>query len=244
MIIQKEEFIKKRRTRIEIVEERILNAEKILEQVKEEFREEDEKELYKLHNILSDLREMKLNILKIEAEEKLNLDKKVNELKGNSLLILNNAKVEIMNENEKMKSIKTDDEDYIRKLEKELMLKNLELELVKTQEDKLLEVNSSLGDEIRILKSKAYGYDIAKKYEYYINKVNNEKTYINSIDPNRNKTIENDKLAISLWEKQFAKNLKNPTKLDDISKHNLLWIGNSSSNAQKLIYDIESLSKK
>ena len=74
----------------------------------------------------------------------------------------------------------------------------------------------------------------------YQNKLNNEKTYNSNIDPNRNKTIENENLAFSLWEKQYSQNIKHPTKLDEISKTNGLWIGNSASNIEKFLHEVNS----
>lgn len=239
-----EEFIKTRRTRLELLEERISRAEKLIEDLKLEFKEEDVKEMNKLQNILLDLRDMKHNLLKVEAEDNINLAQKIKQLTENSLLILNNHKVEIANENEKLKLEKEKNNDYIRKLEQDIIKKNFEMESAKKKENQLNEINSSLEENLRIFKSKAYGYDIAKKFEIYQNKLNNEKFNKMNIDPNKNKNIEDEYLAFSLWEKQYNKNISYPTKLDDIARHNGLWIGNSQSNVEKLLYEIDSSNKR
>ena len=240
MITDNYEFIQQRRTRIEILEEKISNAENMIEELKADFKEEDVFEMKRIQRILSELRDMKKNIIQIEEQDRMNVDSKIIELKDNSLLIINNNKVEIMNENEKLKFIKKENEDSTRILEQDLVKKNLQIELAKKKENELLEQNSILEDQIRVLKSKAYGYDIAKKFEIYQNKIHNERAYNNTIDPNRNKSIENENLAYSIWEKQYSQNIKHPTKLDEIAKTNGLWIENSASNIERFLYEVNS----
>jgi hypothetical protein len=103
-----------------------------------------------------------------------------------------------------------------------------------------METNSVLKNKVDDYKSKAYGYDISKKFEIHQNKLNNEKKANNQIDPNRNKAIEDNVLAYNLWEKQNIASQRNPSKLEDLTRQNQLWIGNSSNNIEKLVYDINS----
>ena len=53
---------------------------------------------------------------------------------------------------------------------------------------------SAYEDQIRILKSKVFGYDIAKKYEYY--------KQHESTNNNQNAHLQDDNLAFSMWEKE------------------------------------------
>jgi hypothetical protein len=246
MITNKDDLynIKKRKTRLEALEERIISAEKLIAELNEELQEEGIHEIEKLEKTLQELKEIKQNIIETEEKDQHHVEKELNKISHESLLILNNEKVKIINENEKLKHTHKEREDYIKKLEDEIHRKNLEIEIRKKKESELLETNAVLEDNVKVLKSKAYGYDISKKFEIYQNKIHNEKKVHNQVDPNRNKPIEDDNLAYNLWERESGRNLRMPSKLEDLSKQKQLWIGNSTSNIEKFIYDLDASQKQ
>lgn len=244
MLTNKEDFTKKRKTRLESLEERILTAEKLIEELNKELKDEELNEIAKLVKTLNELREMKQKIIDSEKNDRENIDEEVKRLTSEGLLLINMDKVRIMNENEAMKKNKIQREDYIKKLEEQIMMKNLAIELAKQKENELIEHNSILEDKVKSLKSKAYGYDIAKKFEIHQNKINNDKKLNNQIDPNRHKAVEDDNLAYNLWERENNNHLRNPSKLEDLTKQKQLWIGNSASNIEKLMFDINAKSMK
>jgi hypothetical protein len=234
MITNKEDFTKKRKTRLEALEERILNAEKLIEELNKELKEEGKKELTKFEQTLNELRDMKNTILEEQEKSKMNLDSAEKEVLNESMLLINTDKVRIENKNEELLKEKKELTEYIKRLHAEIMKKDLEIQIKKKQENDLLEQNAEQEDKIRVLRSKAYGYDIAKKFEIHQNKLKNEN------EKKAHKLIEDEKLAYNFWERENMMQMKNPTKLDDLSKNKQLWINNPTSNIEKLMYDIDT----
>jgi hypothetical protein len=237
MITNKEDFQKHRKTRVELLEERIINAQKLIDEINNELKKEDEPEISRLEKILNEVREMKNSIIQQDQVNRNEINSELEKINKDSLLILNNEKMRIVFQNEKLEKEKKDNQNYIKKLEEELMHRKLEIELYKKKENDLLEQASILDDKLKILRSKAYGYDIAKKFEVHQNKINSEKS--NIIDPNRNKTIEDEVLAFNFWERENLHPIKN-SKLEDLTKQKGMWIGNPGANIEKFIYDTDS----
>jgi chromosome segregation ATPase len=243
MITNKDDFTKKRKTRIEILEERIIAAQNMINELNQELKEEGVKEISKLESVLNDLRLMKEKLIEKEKLDNEILDEELRKMNNDSLLIINNEKVRVVMESEKLKSEKKEKDDQIKKLQEEILKLNLSLKNYKNKEDKLNEDNAVLQEKFKNLESKAYGYDIAKKFEMHQNKLNTQKRYPNIIDPNKYRAIEDDHLANNFWEREKLTSNKSPSKLDDLAKQKGLWIGNSSSNIEKLMNDV-NISKR
>jgi hypothetical protein len=186
---------------------------------------------------------MKENIIKKENIDNQILDTELRKINNDSLLLINNEKVRVLTQNEKLKFEKKEKNDQIKKLQDEILKLNLSLKIYKLKEDKLNEDNALLQEKFKNLESKAFGYDIAKKFEIHQNKLNTQKKYPNLVDPNKYRAIEDDQLANNFWEREKLTLNKSPSKLDDMAKQKGLWIGNSSSNIDKLMNDV-NISKK
>ena len=244
MITNKDDFTKKRKTRVEVLEERIINAELIIEELNKDLKEEGVKEISKIESVLNELREMKKKIIQIETEDNMIIEQQLLQINEESLLIINKDKIRVVDENEQLKKNKIEQDEFIRKLQEEMLSMKLSLNITRNKENELNEQNSILEEKLKKLKSEAYGFDIAKKFEMHQNKKNNEKKYLGHIDPNRNKAIEDNHLAYNLWERENITNPKYPSKLEDLTKQKGLWIGNSASSIDKLMYDIDYSEKK
>lgn len=243
MITNKDDFTQKRKTRLEILEERILAAQKLINELNQELKLEGVKEISKLESVLNDLRSMKENIIKKENLDNQILDTELRKINNDSLLLINNEKVRVLTQNEKLKFEKKEKNDQIKKLQDEILKLNLSLKIYKLKEDKLNEDNALLQEKFKNLESKAFGYDIAKKFEIHQNKLNTQKKYPNLVDPNKYRAIEDNQLANNFWEREKLNLNNSPSKLDDMAKQKGLWIGNSSSNIEKLMNDV-NISKK
>lgn len=243
MITNKDDFTQKRKTRLEILEERILAAQKLINELNQELKLEGVKEISKLESVLNDLRSMKENIIKKENLDNQILDTELRKINNDSLLLINNEKVRVLTQNEKLKFEKKEKNDQIKKLQDEILKLNLSLKIYKLKEDKLNEDNALLQEKFKNLESKAFGYDIAKKFEIHQNKLNTQKKYPNLVDPNKYRAIEDNQLANNFWEREKLTLNNSPSKLDDMAKQKGLWIGNSSSNIEKLMNDV-NISKK
>jgi hypothetical protein len=108
------------------------------------------------------------------------------------------------------------------------------MENLKKNQNENMVVISTLEDQIRILKSKVFGFDIAKKYEFYKDHTNNRNNPISN--------IRDENLAYAMWEKENYNN-KNVNKLEKIEDEKNLWIRDSKNNIDKLIKDVNSANK-
>ena len=81
-----------------------------------------------------------------------------------------------------------------KKLENEIVNQRISLEEIKKAENEHLLKISAYEDQIRILKSKVFGYDISKKYEFFKEQQNS--------NSNQNAHIQDENLAFSMWEKE------------------------------------------
>ena len=171
-----------------------------------------------------------LNKLKNNNIESSQIQSEVSKLPQESLIQLSFSKVSIKKEYEKSKKNSTEKDEYIKKLEDEVLKGRIDMEKIKKNESENMPKISTLEDQIRILKSKVFGYDIGKKYEYY-------KDHQNLNHPISN--IQDDKLAFSMWEKENY-NPRIPNKLNQMENEKDMWINHSQNNIDKLIKDVNN----
>lgn len=228
MITNKDEFANKPRfTRVERLEERIQKADILLKSLKNDMDKEGLQESSQIESILNEMKTIKQNLINQLKEEENQINKVINETNENSLLIINNEKIKLevlLNKNEdKLK----DKSNYIKKLEEEIRNQKLMIEQLNSKNNKLHETNSKQHETIELLKSKAFGYDIAKKFEIYKNKEGN---VLQSSNRNMN---EDPKLGYEIWERENVYD-KVSGKLNDLTKEKQLWIGNLENNLDKI----------
>ena len=178
--------------------------------------------------IINEITNLKTNS-NINEEE---LNKEVSSLPNRSLIELALSKTKLNKKQEKLLKNDEDKNSYIKRLENEVVNQRLSLENLKKSEGENLLKISTLEDQIRILKSKVFGYDISKKYEYY-------KEHEQKSGPSAQ--IQDENLAYSMWEKENYAEKKNPTKLNKLENEKQMWIGNSQNNIDKLVHDVNVL---
>ena len=179
----------------------------------------------RLQFIINELNKLKTNS-NIDENE---LDKEVDLLPKRALIEMSLSKAKLVNQEEIKKQSEIEKEEYIKKLENEIVNQRLSLEkLTKADGEHLLQI-STLQDQIRILKSKTFGYDIAKKYEYY-------KDHETANGPSAH--IQDENLAYSMWEKENFAERKAPTKLNKLENEKQMWIRNPQNNINKLENDV------
>jgi chromosome segregation ATPase len=226
MITNKEEFGIKRKTRLDILEERIITAEKAITQLKENYIKEQQEDITKLSNVVSVLNDMKTELEEIQKLEEEQIDSEITNIKRESLLIINIEKIKIIEEREKLKKELEDYKSNLSKLQSDLNDKECQIEEERQKNKKLEEINSIHSDNINVLKSKAFGYDIAKKYE----------TYKNDSSAKRQ---DHNPLEYNIWERENPVYIKQMSRLDDLAKEKKLWISNHENSINKLINDIQ-----
>lgn len=180
----------------------------------------------RLQFIINELNKLKTFSNVDEAE----LDKQVTSLPKRGLIELSLSKTKLNKKHDDL--VKSDNEknNYVKKLEKEVVDQRLTLEELKKAEGEHLLQISTLQDQIRILKSKAFGYDISKKYEYY-------KEHESANGPSAH--IQDDNLAYSMWEKENYGERKAPTQLKKLENEKQMWISNPQNNINKLENDVK-----
>ena len=176
--------------------------------------------------IINELNQLKTNS-NIDENE---LDKEVSELPKRGLIELSLSKIKLNRKHEKLINSDKDKNEYVKKLENEIVTQRLSLEELKKAEGEHLLQISTLEDQIRILKSKVFGYDISKKYEYY-------KEHESANGPSAH--IQDDNLAYSMWEKENYAERKAPTKLNKLENEKQMWIANTQNNINKLENDVK-----
>ncbi len=234
------DLINKRKTRIEILQDRIKNAEDMIKIMKDDLEKREIGETSIIEKALNELREMREKMILISEDNKNKIDQDITLLKEESLLLINNSKLRMTDQNNKIKIEKELNESEISKLKQEIIKLQHELSISKNKENDLLNINNGLQEKINKLESKAYGYDIAKKFEMHQNKKNNEKKY-QMADANINKANEDNNFANNFW---YRESNKQPSKLEDINKKVGLWVGNSSTNIDKLVTDVENINMR
>ena len=183
--------------------------------------------ILRMQFIIKELNQLKQNSNIDEGE----LDKEVAELPKNGLMILSLSKNKLIHQHQKIKDSQQEKNNYIKKLENEIVNQRIALEDIKKAENEHLLKISAYEDQIRILKSKVFGYDIAKKYEYY--------KQHESTNNNQNAHLQDDNLAFSMWEKENYGEKINPSRLNKLENEKQMWISNAQNNINKLENDVK-----
>jgi hypothetical protein len=226
MITNKEDFAIKRKTRLDILEERISAAEQTISNIKINYITEQQEDLTKLTNVVSVLKEMKTELEEMHRLEDDQLDSEIATLKKECLLIINIEKIKIIEEKEKLKRDIEEYKSNLIKLQNDINNRDNQIEEERQKNKKLEELNSIQMDNIDVLKSKAYGYDIAKKYETYKKDGNSKRQ-------------DDNPLEYNIWERENPIYNKQTSKLEDLAKEKKLWISNHENSINKLINNIE-----
>ena len=116
----------------------------------------------KMENMIAEINELEEVSKKTDANA---IAKEIESLGSRSIVTMGISKVVICDKNLKMKQELLEKDQYIKRIEEEMLQQRLELESVKKKENEKMVKISTLEDQIRILKSKAFGFDVAKKYE-------------------------------------------------------------------------------
>ena len=224
----------RRKTRAEMLEERIEKANRLISSIQHDLTDENIQEIERLKQMVSEFKEMKKTMEKVQKEELTSLDKETQSFKENAVLEINLDKMRIiMNHEEDQKRFDAQKE-IIKKLESKLSSYRQNINELLETNNEIMRINQLQEEHIQKLKSKAYGYDIASKFEAYKTK---QKTV-----PEDNKIIENDHMSYNFWEKENINHLKQSTRLDDMVKEKEMWIGNSNLNLEKLKRNVNNYS--
>jgi len=242
MIVIKDELLNKTQTRYEILEERILKIENNIKNICKDVNLEGMKEIEKLNSVLNELEDFKDKIKNIQETETINLEKESKIILNDSLLILNNDKIRIINVNENLIREKREKDCVINKLLEEIKILSEEKKQTNRSHQEFIKDNNALEEKLKSLQSRAYGYDIAKKFEMYQNKLNNERESI-VVKANKFNSLDSEQMAYNFWEKESNGNSKHLTKLEDLTKQKDLWIGNPFSNVDKFMKEDKTFSQ-
>lgn len=158
------------------------------------------------------------------------LDQEVANLPRNGLIVLSLSKNKLKKQHQKLLESQQEKNDYIKKLENEIVNQRISLEEIKKAENEHLLKISAYEDQIRILKSKVFGYDISKKYEFFKEQQNS--------NSNQNAHIQDENLAFSMWEKENYGERKAPSSLNKLENEKQMWISNAQNNINKLENDV------
>jgi len=158
------------------------------------------------------------------------LDQEVANLPRNGLITLSLSKNKLKKQHQKLLESQQEKNDYIKKLENEIVNQRISLEEIKKAENEHLLKISAYEDQIRILKSKVFGYDISKKYEFFKEQQNS--------NSNQNAHIQDENLAFSMWEKENYGERKAPSSLNKLENEKQMWISNAQNNINKLENDV------
>ena len=177
--------------------------------------------------ILKELNQLKNNSIINEGE----LDQEVSKLPKDGFIILSLSKNKLKIQHQKLIDSQQENSDYVKKLESQVVNQRISLEELKKAENEHLLKISAYEDQIRILKSKVFGYDISKKYEYF-------KEHESSSN-NQNAHIQDENLAFSMWEKENYGERKSPSSLNKLENEKQMWISNAQNNINKLENDVK-----
>ena len=183
--------------------------------------------ILRMQFILNELNQLKLNSKINEAD----VNAHVAELPKNGLMILAISKNKLKHAHQNLINKDNEKNNYIKKLETEIVNQRIALEEIKKSENEHILKISAYEDQIRILKSKVFGYDIAKKYEYY-----KEHEASNN---NQNAHLKDDNLAFSMWEKENYGERVAPSRLNKLENEKQMWISNAQNNINKLENDVK-----
>jgi len=158
------------------------------------------------------------------------LDQEVANLPRDGLITLSLSKNKLKKKHEILLNSQQEKNDYIKKLENEIVKQRISLEEIKKAENEHLLKISAYEDQIRVLKSKVFGYDISKKYEFFKEQQNS--------NSNQNAHIQDENLAFSMWEKENYGERKAPSSLNKLENEKQMWISNAQNNINKLENDV------
>ena len=158
------------------------------------------------------------------------LDQEVANLPRDGLITLSLSKNKLKKKHEILLNSQQEKNDYIKKLENEIVKQRISLEEIKKAENEHLLKISAYEDQIRVLKSKVFGYDISKKYEFFKEQQNS--------NSNQNAHIQDENLAFSMWEKENHGERKAPSSLNKLENEKQMWISNAQNNINKLENDV------
>ena len=255
-----EDLFKARKTRMESLDDRIKDAETFLnsllpkEKKEEETKVENEEEEKKnetnkeeektekltentkssnTQKFISKMQKMieELEKLKNKSADPSEIQTEISNLPSYSLIQLSFSKVSVKKQYEKQKIESNEKDNYIKRLEEEVVKGRLDMEKIKKNESENMIKISSLEDQIRILKSKVFGYDIGKKYEYY-------KDHQDLKVPVGK--IEDENLAFSMWEKENYNSRAKPNKFNQMENEKDMWIKNSQNNIDQLVKNVNN----
>ncbi|MCQ2821353.1 MAG: hypothetical protein MJ252_29175 [archaeon] len=227
------EFIKARKTRIEALADRINEANNYVNSMlpDESGKNEElssQKFMNKLNNILEDFKGIEAKQQGISKDK---IKAEVDALPERSLLELSLAKAKLKEECQKTAEDLQQKDTIIKNLELELISRRQEIEQKRQEELKNQELITSLQQQVAVLRSKTFGYDISKKYEYYKDK-QSKAGPVGKID--------DENLAFAMWEKENYDNrrAKVTTSLDQLENSKDMWIS-SANKTGKVIKDVD-----
>ena len=187
-----------------------------------------QKLMNKLNNILADFKNIQSKEKEVNKEA---IKAEVDSLPERSLIELSLAKAKLTEETKKAQEELDKKEESIKSLELQLIAKRDEIERKKQEEQRNLELIQSLQQQVAVLRSKTFGYDISKKYEYYKDK---------STKGGPAGKIEDENLAFAMWEKENYDNRRsnlNPS-LGQLENSKDMWISGSNKTG-KVVRDVD-----
>lgn len=216
-------MINQSKLRTEDLSDRIIKLEKQLNYISLNHINDQETEVSKLQQLLSQLKDIQ-NTLNYKKEDEI-IENSINEFKEDGLLLLNidNVKLrqdkeDIMNEMKKMK-------EQMKKIqEQNILFKSNITELIQSNNE-LIQINALQEEHINNLKGKAFGADLNPSIEQ------NKKR--NSLLVNDQRILEGQNMNNNLWDKSNI-GYNKEFKIDDYAKEKQLWIGNASHNLESV----------
>ena len=181
----------------------------------------------KMENMIAEINELEEVSKKTDANA---IAKEIESLGSRSIVTMGISKVVICDKNLKMKQELLEKDQYIKRIEEEMLQQRLELESVKKKENEKMVKISTLEDQIRILKSKAFGFDVAKKYEYY--KEHSKGGNVSN--------VEDQNLAYAMWEKENYGSRKQPPRLEKLEQSKQMWLKDSKNRVEQIVKDIDN----
>ena len=159
------DLLKSRKTRIEVLEERINEASNYvtsnLNKESENMYKSPKKLFDKMKNMIKELKILQQKEKSINDQE---IQKAVNSLPERSLIELSLSKIKLNDNYNKAQEYLTLKEESIKNLELELIRQREELEKQKKEDEKNKKLIQNLEQQVVVLRSKSFGYDISKKY--------------------------------------------------------------------------------
>ena len=223
-----------RKTRAEALNDRINEARTYLNELLPDDSGEQPVSSQAAINVITKMENMIAEINELEEVSKKTdsnaIAKEIESLGNRSIVTMGISKVVICDKNLKMKQELLEKDQYIKRIEEEMLQQRLELESVKKKENEKMVKISTLEDQIRILKSKAFGFDVAKKYEYY--KEHSKGGTVSN--------VEDQNLAYAMWEKENYGSRKQPPRLEKLEQSKQMWLKDSKNRVDQIVKEIDN----